>query len=149
MPKVNGWDKLLSQITDHLRWVIYKPLADEPDPLSLPFVGEAKTFFTPKNKVTNPADFAQTLTKNIGPFRTGVIIPGRQFDWRGHRRGRGGGWYDRFLASIPSSWLRLGLTKPSAITKELIPKPWDQSVDWLIWFDGEWWAHETNARPER
>lgn len=38
-----------------------------------------------------------------------VVVPGRVFDWKRNRVGRGYGFYDRFLAALPSKVKKIGV----------------------------------------
>lgn len=58
----------------------------------------------------------------------------------GTRRGKGGGWYDRFLSQIPPHWLRIGVADKSQISgTKLLGQEWDESVQWLAVRDGSSW----------
>ena len=61
-----------------------------------------------------------------------VIVPGVAFDRRGRRLGRGGGYFDRFLARIPSSVPRVGLAFQFQRVKSIPWEPHDQPVSRVI-----------------
>jgi 5-formyltetrahydrofolate cyclo-ligase len=57
--------------------------------------------------VKQPADDpAKTLAHDCLDI---VIVPGVAFDRKNHRLGRGGGYYDRFLGSLPAHVRTVGL----------------------------------------
>ena len=59
-----------------------------------------------------------------------IFIPGRRFDTLGTRHGQGGGWYDRFLAQVPNTWLRVGFCYDDQFSNEpLVRQSWDQAMD--------------------
>ncbi|RMF86283.1 MAG: 5-formyltetrahydrofolate cyclo-ligase [Nitrospinota bacterium] len=61
-----------------------------------------------------------------------ALIPGVAFDRSGGRLGRGGGYYDRFLSTLPARVLKIGL----AFHLQLVPcvprYPHDVPVDMLV-----------------
>ena len=60
-----------------------------------------------------------------------VLIPGVAFTRSGERLGRGGGFYDRLLASLPAGVCKIGICFDSQILAELPVEPHDQRVDFL------------------
>lgn len=61
-----------------------------------------------------------------------VLVPGVAFDLRGCRLGRGGGFYDRFLARLGRQTIRVGVGFERRVLERLPIEPWDQLVDVLV-----------------
>jgi 5-formyltetrahydrofolate cyclo-ligase len=61
-----------------------------------------------------------------------LFIPGVLFDRRGHRLGRGGGWYDRALAQFHNRGVFIGLAYEIQIVDSLPAEAWDQKVHYVI-----------------
>ena len=60
-----------------------------------------------------------------------ILVPGVAFTRAGERLGRGGGFYDRLLASLPAHVCKIGVCFDSQILHELPVEPHDQRVDFL------------------
>ncbi len=61
-----------------------------------------------------------------------VIVPGLAFDAKGHRLGRGGGYYDRFLANPALDEATLvGVCWSLQLVPHVPPEPHDVRMDWL------------------
>ena len=54
-----------------------------------------------------------------------VIVPGLAFDQAGRRLGRGKGYYDRFLFSLPSKTPKIGLAFSFQIVEQVPCDPHD------------------------
>ena len=63
---------------------------------------------------------------------TVVLIPGVAFTAEGSRLGRGGGFYDRFLRSLPKSTLRVGVCFATQIMPVLPIERHDEPVSFLL-----------------
>jgi 5-formyltetrahydrofolate cyclo-ligase len=128
----------------------YRPLSDEANPDS--FLVYAKQsvedVIIPVAHTIDPFVCAREIVAAHKTLHGCILVPGRRFDWSGTRIGRGGGWYDRFLSKIPTSWTRIGVTRGQDVSDErLIRQSWDEPMDWLfIETGGVWRVHETNAR---
>lgn len=61
-----------------------------------------------------------------------VLVPGLAFDPTGTRLGRGGGFYDRFLAALGPRTLRVGLAFECQVAQALPRLPHDATVHALI-----------------
>ena len=78
----------------------------------------------------DPAEEARKVIAAIGDRKAAILIPGRSFDASGTRHGQGGGWYDRFLALVPRTWLRIGFCYERQFsTTPLVRESWDQEMD--------------------
>ena len=111
-----------------------------------------KHVFFPKFNRRDGAEFAQVTSKDeLASGRFGiaepagtnalalvdgacaiVFIPGVLFDNRGHRLGRGGGWYDRALAQFGNRGFFVGLAYEVQIVDRLPEQSWDQRVHYVI-----------------
>lgn len=61
-----------------------------------------------------------------------VIVPGVVFDEAGNRLGRGAGFYDRFLAGLPSRAKKIGIAFVFQVLSEVPSEAHDVRVDALV-----------------
>lgn len=61
-----------------------------------------------------------------------VMVPGLAFDRRGHRLGRGGGYFDRFLARLPERVPKIGLAFRFQVVHQLPHDAHDIRVTHLV-----------------
>lgn len=67
------------------------------------------------------------------PATAGLIfVPGLAFTKDGHRLGRSRGYYDRLLAVLPTSTLRIGVCFRSQLLDSIPCEPHDKSVDLVL-----------------
>ncbi len=80
-----------------------------------------------------------SISAGVEPLLSGwdiIVVPGLAFDRRGNRLGRGFGYYDRFLGSLPGSVLRVGLACASQLIPEVPVEAWDVPVHALVTEEG-------------
>lgn len=151
MESMSNMPPLLQTHLQHARIGIwYLPLVDEPDPTHIPFPPSMRDDrITLSNmRGTDPVQIAQEVTRDRETLTAYVLVPGRWFDRRGTRHGRGGGWYDRFLQALPEAWIRIGVCTPGQMScVQLQRNTWDQPVDWLFIERSDGWVFfPTDAR---
>ena len=69
-----------------------------------------------------------------------VLVPGLAFDVQGGRLGRGMGYYDRFLTSVPRATTRIGVTTDDTVMSRVPMDEHDQRVGWLATESGIRWV---------
>jgi 5-formyltetrahydrofolate cyclo-ligase len=99
-------------------------------------VPEFVQIFSPGDLVVGRFGIAEPTGLNVlSPEDCGgltVFVPGVLFDRRGHRLGRGGGWYDRALAQFGNRGFFIGLAYEIQIVESLPVESWDQTVHYVI-----------------
>jgi 5-formyltetrahydrofolate cyclo-ligase len=106
LPRMDGEDLFFHAVTDA---TLLKPGAfgvHEPDPAHCP--------------TTDPA------TADI------IFVPGLAFTADGHRLGRGRGYYDRLLTTLPESVLRVGVCFNCQLVDSIPQETHDESVDLVL-----------------
>jgi 5-formyltetrahydrofolate cyclo-ligase len=61
-----------------------------------------------------------------------IFVPGLAFSVSGQRLGRGGGFYDRFLASTGPGVTAVGLAYSFQVLERLPQEPWDRRLHYVV-----------------
>ncbi|OHB10779.1 MAG: hypothetical protein A3G05_02545 [Candidatus Zambryskibacteria bacterium RIFCSPLOWO2_12_FULL_45_14] len=131
--------KLVSQCTAS---ILYKPTKTEVyyNDFSFPLKIPADNLFIPKDKDSDPFEWATNCITKFKNKKVCILIPGTLFDIYGTRYGKGAGWYDRFLSKVPSTWLKIGIVDASKILhSKLLRQEWDEPVEWIVIQDDTSW----------
>lgn len=135
-------EELQNLITTYDGMIVYKPLTGEIDynDVTFPLVMSAAKITLPHTKISDPFVWATKCATEFKDRKCCILIPGVTFDRHGTRHGKGGGWYDRFLSKLPSSWLKVGVAHDSQFSfSPLKRETWDVSVDYILVCAGTTW----------
>jgi 5-formyltetrahydrofolate cyclo-ligase len=78
-----------------------------------------------------------------------VIVPGTAFTADGDRLGQGGGWYDRFLRTLPPECVTIGVAFAPQLLEELPVEPHDVRLDIVVTDAGPATACDDRRSPAR
>jgi 5-formyltetrahydrofolate cyclo-ligase len=143
----------LAELAEARSWALYAPLADEVQLDLLPLRLRARGSRLAYPRIDGDglafhwveAESALALRAGLPALEPAsetplappeeldaIVIPGLLFDRRGHRLGRGGGHYDRFLARLPAAVATLGLCLADQLVQELPAEPHDLPLRWVV-----------------
>lgn len=91
------------------------------------FMVSKKSFWRVEKEKKMPLDLSHLI-----PHSSICFIPGIAFDPSGWRLGRGGGFYDHFLKTLPNGVLKVGLAYDLQRIAYFPKDTWDARVDVLI-----------------
>lgn len=104
------------------------------------------------SRILNLLEPAPHSTRAVAPEEIDLIlVPGLAFTRDGHRLGRGGGYYDRYLSRVPPSTVRLGVCFDCQIEASLPLDGHDQQVHAVVaenGFSGDAWHSGFSATNE-
>jgi 5-formyltetrahydrofolate cyclo-ligase len=97
---------------------------------AIPIIDPNKQLVSGYQNIPEPSPEARQ-TINPPEDIQAILLPGSVFDLRGGRFGYGGGFYDRFVASVPRAW-RIGLAFDAQIVPQAPLQPHDELLDLVI-----------------
>ena len=138
------------------RIALFSPLPSEPDieplweaapgPFCYPRVANGALEFVEVDRLSDLAtsswhphirEHSAAAARLVPPSQiAAILVPGLAFTRQGHRLGRGGGFYDRYLALLPSTTLKIGVCFALQLVEAL---PWelhDQLLDLVATEEG-------------
>lgn len=135
---VDGREELSALASSRSAFVTYRPLEEEvPFETYLTLPSGAIRYEIAPQASLDPKEEAARAMATIGRYSAAILLPGRRFDAFGTRHGKGGGWYDRFLAAVPRKWIRIGFCRAEQFSlAPLLRQEWDQPVDFVAIADG-------------
>lgn len=135
---------------------LYSPLPSEPDveplwdkvsgPFCYPRVADGSMQFVHVEKIehliTSPwhpqiREHGLAEARVVSPAEIGaILVPGLAFTKRGHRLGRGGGYYDRYLAALPATSFKVGVCFAMQLVESMPMEAHDRQMDAIATEEG-------------
>lgn len=130
---MGGFPELQKIIDGCQFYITYSALSDEVGTRYIPCTFPLLEKVIPPDHSIDPCAYAEKIKAEFMHQRGCVLIPGRKFDAYGGRRGRGKGWYDKFLSKVPETWIKIGICHAEQFSREKLKlEIWDERMDWVI-----------------
>ncbi len=109
---------------------------------------ELRTFCGTENMGTNTYGIKEPTGPQFNKYDCIdlIVVPGVAFDLSGNRLGRGKGYYDRLLPSIPNAY-KAGICFPFQIVEEVPAEPFDIQMDTIITTNENELSHPYHPLP--
>lgn len=139
LPTEVSTDRIAEEARRRRIQVVYPRCLPETTALSLHAVDSPELLLPGFRGIREPAVDCPLITL---PEIDIVFVPGLAWDNRGHRLGRGAGYYDRLFALPVQQPFRIGLFFEDQRMDNLPTDPWDGKVDLIVTEAGIWRAEE-------
>ena len=123
----------IPEVTECRNLLVYVPLADEIpllEPLQHTFI--EKRWFVPLREEIAFCTLHGGTQWAPGEQKSAIIVPARAATRAGHRLGRGGGWYDRFLSRHGTHLYSVCVVPDFALYDTLPTEDHDVAVDTVV-----------------
>jgi 5-formyltetrahydrofolate cyclo-ligase len=88
---------------------------------------------TPSAWHPNIREHGEANARVVAPEEIGaILVPGLAFTRKGHRLGRGGGFYDRYLAALPATTRKIGVCFALQLVEKIPTEAHDQRMDAVV-----------------
>lgn len=123
-----GLDPFLCEMAER-GWAVYLPRVAEPGILRVARWRPGSAMTRDSTGVPAPDGVPLENPRDLGGL---ALVPGRIFDLRGGRVGRGGGYYDRLLADGGAQWFSVGIAYECQVMEAVPLEAHDRRMDALV-----------------
>ncbi len=128
---IDDFDKQIFEICEGKQNIfIFVSKADEIDTIKLSKINSVECLVPSSYGILEPKpEYVIPFPKEDMDI---FFVPGTKFDYFGNRKGRGKGYFDRFLADVKGKKPIIGLCYKDQVVEKLLPNEWDVPVDRTI-----------------